>query len=661
MPSVVPTGSAMVIPQTTDPAHLFHAPTNPDIAVLGDGRAALIWDDSSSGLALQLFNPDGSSASAPSFTHSVPADLGAQIVRDDASTGFIIAGDGQNNAGSTALGVEWGDRTGIVQKALLVALAPGNDTLSLLGLAPHAGDAVVGFSHNTVSGNQVTQVSTDASLSTQSFTNTRLSPSPVGLVSVATSAAGQLIWIGAATGSSGATEAEVYKYSFAGSLITTYDLGAGSGTAVAALPAGSAAAAWLAPDGSLETEVIGRSPVTVAAADSSGTPGAPQITALADGRYVVAWTETHGNATQAELRVFNADGTAATTAVALGSDPTAAASHVQIDAGPYGGFVAAWQTIAASGGHAVDAQFFEVLDATQTGTAGPDVLIGTAGSDSLTGGAGDDVLNGQGGTDVMSGGAGADRFVLTLGGLTRVLDFTPAEGDNIQVTDSNGPTTDGSHGLLTWNLATHALTWDPDSDGGPQLPITLGALYGAGTSLGRANLSAGFQPSAVRIVEPDGSRTDTVFDWTGTKPWDHAVASFDSGGAVAEYDIVNRDGSFSNTWFDDLGAQPWSAREADFDAQGRIIQYAYKLDDGTETIWKFDPGHVQPWDHTLQIYSPNGQLEMAAEGLHDGSAWERTFDWNNTQSWSVLLDEYDAAGRLIRHTMFNDDGSVVVS
>ena len=84
------------------------------------------------------------------------------------------------------------------------------------------------------------------------------------------------------------------------------------------------------------------------------------------------------------------------------------------------------------------------------GGYGADYLSGGAGADSLNGGAGNDILIGYGGGtepefdfDSLLGGTGADTFVLGEGfafyispatdEFARILDFSRAEGDKIQV------------------------------------------------------------------------------------------------------------------------------------------------------------------------------------------------------------------------------------
>ena len=71
------------------------------------------------------------------------------------------------------------------------------------------------------------------------------------------------------------------------------------------------------------------------------------------------------------------------------------------------------------------------------GGSGDDRLFGGQDADTLSGGAGSDTLYGNRGDDVLVGGAGSDVFVLTGTGTDTVNDFSSAEGDRIDVGDSN--------------------------------------------------------------------------------------------------------------------------------------------------------------------------------------------------------------------------------
>jgi Ca2+-binding RTX toxin-like protein len=133
------------------------------------------------------------------------------------------------------------------------------------------------------------------------------------------------------------------------------------------------------------------------------------------------------------------------------------------------------------------------------GGAGADSLAGGAGNDTLEAGAENDTLVGGAGADVLSGGAGADRYrlaVFTDSGLgpaaDRILDFTPAEGDRIDLSaiDANatlagdqafsflgtGAFVAGARGQLRHETRNDGNTWilgDIDGNALPDFEITL--------------------------------------------------------------------------------------------------------------------------------------------------------------------------------------------
>ena len=192
---------------------------------------------------------------------------------------------------------------------------------------------------------------------------------------------------------------------------------------------------------------------------------APSITALADGRFVVTWTDTSqtggdtsGYAVRAQL--FNADGSQSgaeflvnTTTLNIQLEPT-------ITALADGRFVVAWsdgsQTGGDTSGFAIRAQIFDPREAAVTltgsalgddfvGTAFSDTITGNEGNDQLVGGLGDDVLAGDNGDDLMFGRRGADTLIggagddAMTGGLgTDTFVFSKDSGSDIVVDFRDG-------------------------------------------------------------------------------------------------------------------------------------------------------------------------------------------------------------------------------
>lgn len=78
---------------------------------------------------------------------------------------------------------------------------------------------------------------------------------------------------------------------------------------------------------------------------------------------------------------------------------------------------------------------YAALKASQHGPELPVFMLGGSGNDVLEGGFGPDVLYGGQGSDTLTGNRGPDRFVVGLGGgQTRLQDFNPDEGDQLDLT-----------------------------------------------------------------------------------------------------------------------------------------------------------------------------------------------------------------------------------
>lgn len=187
------------------------------------------------------------------------------------------------------------------------------------------------------------------------------------------------------------------------------------------------------------------------------------ITGLADGRFVVAWNTTNGPI-DVRAQVFNADGTESGGEFVVNTThpyppPYTLASTITALAD--GRFVVAWTDWSKTGGDksgaAVRGQVFDPREAAidlvggehddqfvgtrfddaLDGADGNDWLLGEMGNDRLDGGDGKDVLAGGKGSDVLAGGehrdklkggGGADQFVFREMGkenADKLVDFKP--------------------------------------------------------------------------------------------------------------------------------------------------------------------------------------------------------------------------------------------
>ena len=86
------------------------------------------------------------------------------------------------------------------------------------------------------------------------------------------------------------------------------------------------------------------------------------------------------------------------------------------------------------GGEGANLVYGNLGDDTLDAGAGADIVRGGQGNDVLQGGGGNDFVSGDMGDDTMSGGAGADNFhSFSIAGIDRVLDFSVAQGDRVQL------------------------------------------------------------------------------------------------------------------------------------------------------------------------------------------------------------------------------------
>ena len=87
-----------------------------------------------------------------------------------------------------------------------------------------------------------------------------------------------------------------------------------------------------------------------------------------------------------------------------------------------------------SGGGGSDVVWGNLGNDTQDGGDGNDQVRGGQGDDTITGGAGNDYVSGDRGNDTIAGGTGADNFHGSQdAGIDRVVDFSLAEGDRVQL------------------------------------------------------------------------------------------------------------------------------------------------------------------------------------------------------------------------------------
>jgi Ca2+-binding RTX toxin-like protein len=200
----------------------------------------------------------------------------------------------------------------------------------------------------------------------------------------------------------------------------------------------------------------------------AGNQTEPVVTALSDGRFLIAWTDNSiGADSDIRVQLFNADGTTSgselrvNVASSVGNQSEPAITELSD-----GRIMVAWRDSAANSSDiagqiidpreaaisysgtaaaeiAVGTRFGDVMSGrggadrlfgergrdTLSGGSGADLLDGGNDADRLRGGTGNDTLDGGRGADTLTGDAGADRFVFSAppgaSHADTITDFTP--------------------------------------------------------------------------------------------------------------------------------------------------------------------------------------------------------------------------------------------
>jgi Ca2+-binding RTX toxin-like protein len=255
-----------------------------------------------------------------------------------------------------------------------------------------------------------------------------------------------------------------------------------------------------------------------------GNQTSPVVTALSDGRFLIAWTDQSAGADwDIRVQLFNADGKSSGTELRVNVASAAGnQSEPSITELSDGRILVAWRDSAANlsdiGGQIIDPReaaisyngtiaadiavgtrfgdslrglggndrlFGERGRDTIDGGSGRDALFGGNDADLLRGGTGNDTLDGGRGQDTLTGGSGADRFVFSapagVAHADTITDFTPgtdriwlelaafsalgATGNLLNARFVAGPAPLDGNDRILHDAATGHLFYDPDGTG----------------------------------------------------------------------------------------------------------------------------------------------------------------------------------------------------
>ncbi len=233
---------------------------------------------------------------------------------------------------------------------------------------------------------------------------------------------------------------------------------------------------------------------------TTGAQSTATITALADGRFVVAWTDasasggdTSGFAVRAQ--VFNADGSKSGAEFLVNTTTTNNQLSPTITALADGRFVVAWTDNSASGGEAVRGQIFDPREEALilSGTALGDDFVGTGFDDFIDGAGGNDEIDGAGGNDTLRGGAGTDTLLGsdgddTLDGGNGIDALNGGAGNDTYMLGNGADTITDTSGIDT---ATSTITRSLAAFGTVENLTLLGAVAINGTGNDLANTITG--------------------------------------------------------------------------------------------------------------------------------------------------------------------------
>jgi len=423
---------------------------------------------------------------------------------------------------------------------------------------------------------------------------------------------------------------------------------------------------------------------------NSNSAGNPTVTALADGKFVVAWQTTVAANIGLTGRVYNADGSPSSAEFSIETAATGSQTAVTLIALPTGGFVAAWQSTDATGadtsGNAIRARVFS-SDGT---AAAADFVVNTSFNESQ---------NAPGGTVLADGrilltwnsadGAGADTSDNGIRGIILNADGTPSGSDFVintvvessQLAPSATALADGGY-VIVWT-SMDALGSDTGGGG-----IRATRFDAAGNAVGTADFevntsTAGIQASPRVDALPDGGY---VVTWRSADSGDSDVRAriFGVDGAPTGDDFVVNSTTDGNQFLPSVTTlddgrifMAWSSPDNPAVIRGRVLEgngtavgddfvvnmthgttaaipTVSTLDDGSVVVtWRatFD-GITTIMGTTLDLTGYEGNTSPTGLALSDSTVEE------NSALGTVIgeLSATDGDGDALTYTLTNDVG-----
>lgn len=177
---------------------------------------------------------------------------------------------------------------------------------------------------------------------------------------------------------------------------------------------------------------------------TSGTQSSPSIIELADGGWLITFQSPDKNQTSIYdiyQQRYDANGHKLGTQTLVNADVKADQRLPQVTALADGSWVVGWHGTGKGDDDGIYQRHFaaDVAGGSKAdklnGTGWGELLAGNGGNDKIDGKAGDDIVNGGKGTDTLTGGAGADTFMFKKGDGADTIKGFAAKGDGHDIID----------------------------------------------------------------------------------------------------------------------------------------------------------------------------------------------------------------------------------
>ena len=415
----------------------------------------------------------------------------------------------------------------------------------------------------------------------------------------------------------------------------------------------------------------------------------PDVTALADGRFIVSWSswdgtlgETSNAGIHAQIYLANGEKTGAEFLVNINTLNAQTNSHVV--AMPDGKFAVTYVDDSANPGPSSGSDIrLQIFD--------PTTYFASGTGEKYTGGNFEDLIVAGAGFDTLTGGLGNDSFVfnitdLAAGQVDTITDFTHdavGAGDTIRLVGVNATNVSvaasGANAVISYGNGVINDTITAQSAGNNPLYLFGYASEANALSGNKANgflfVSDAMNEAShtwskyiqffdnngatdyQNTTNDDSTRAYLNLDNLGNEVWANYTENYSANNALMNRTVIYDDNSQYRTYLDHQANQPWAQYVESFDSQGRLDYRAVTNDNGSLYVTHLDRFGNQPWSQYVETFDPQGRLDYRVTNNDNGSLYVTHNDHNNNLSWSTYIDIYDTQSRNTFEQFNYDNGS----